>query len=113
MENIIETEELVPVIIDLGLKRRNELTEQTLMQLGADIKYMIGRMFTGTPISAMFKGTKSELAAFGKAMFREKRYMDSYLRYGLDDPRTYRDNFRLKTAVKSFEKATGIKWPFK
>tara|TARA_R100000664_G_C2739673_1_gene128353 strand:+ start:705 stop:1046 length:342 start_codon:yes stop_codon:yes gene_type:complete len=113
LESITETEELMPVVIDLGLKRRNELTEQTLMQLGADIKYMIGRMFQGAPINAMFKGTRSELAAFGKAMFREKKYMDSYLRYGLDDPRTYRDSFRLKTAVKNFEKATGLRWPFK
>ena len=113
MENVTETEEIVPVIIDLGANRRGELTEQTLMQLGADIKYMIGRMFTGAPINAMFKGTRSELAAFGKAMFREKKYMDSYLRYGLDDPRTYKDSYRLKSAVKNFEKATGLKWPFK
>jgi len=109
----METEEIVPVIIDLGANRRGELTEQTLMQLGADIKYMIGRMFTGAPINAMFKGTRSELASFGKAMFREKKYMDSYLRYGLDDPRTYKDSYRLKSAVKNFEKATGLKWPFK
>tara|TARA_R110001592_G_scaffold220036_1_gene474572 strand:+ start:163 stop:504 length:342 start_codon:yes stop_codon:yes gene_type:complete len=113
MENVTETEEFVPVIIDLGANRRGELTEQTLMQLGADIKYMLGRMFTGAPVNAMFKGTRSELSAFGKAMFREKSYMNSYLKYGLDDPRTYKDSYRLKSAVKNFEKATGLKWPFK
>ena len=113
MESITETEELMPVVIDLGLKRRNELTEQTLMQLGADIKYMIGRMFQGAPINAMFKGTRSELAAFGKAMFREKKYMDSYLKHGLNDPRVLKNRYKLERAIQKFEKETGIKWPLK
>jgi len=39
--------------------------------------------------------------------------MDSYLRYGLNDARTYRDKARLTNSVKGFERATGLTWPFK
>tara|TARA_R110002020_G_scaffold82635_2_gene205002 strand:+ start:3184 stop:3525 length:342 start_codon:yes stop_codon:yes gene_type:complete len=113
VEDIIQEEELTPVVIDLGANRRGELTEQTLFQMGAQIKWMLGQMFAGSPINAMFRGTKSEIDSFGRALYREKKYMDSYLRYGLNDARTFRDKSRLANAVKGFQKSTGLTWPFK
>ena len=43
----------------------------------------------------------------------EKKYIDTAKKYGLEDPRTYRDKSKLKKATNSFERITGIKWPFK
>jgi len=43
----------------------------------------------------------------------EKRYLSSMSQYGLDNPRTFKDRFKLDRAVKSFEKDTGLVWPFK
>tara|TARA_R110002072_G_scaffold152_3_gene938 strand:+ start:1178 stop:1519 length:342 start_codon:yes stop_codon:yes gene_type:complete len=113
LEQVIQEEELSPIVIDLGANRRGELTEQTLMQMGGQIKWMISQMFAGTPINAMFRGTKREINSFGSALYREKKYMNSYLRYGLNDSRTYRDKARLANSVKGFESATGLTWPFK
>jgi len=113
LEEVIKEEELTSIVIDLGAHRRGELTEQTLFQLGGQIKWMLSQMFNGTPIAAQFRGTKREIDAFGRALYREKRYMDSYLKYGLSDARTFRDKARLAKSIKGFEGATGLKWPFK
>ena len=59
------------------------------------------------------RGRKSEIDSFVGAIGGEKRYMDAYLRYGLDDPRTLSSRHRLESAVQGFEKETGLKWPIK
>lgn len=71
MEQVIQEEELSPIVIDLGANRRGELTEQTLMQMGGQIKWMISQMFAGTPINAMFRGTK-EVNSFGALSIERK-----------------------------------------
>ena len=37
----------------------------------------------------------------------------AYNKYGLNNPATYRSRYRLDGAVKSFERDTGLIWPFK
>jgi hypothetical protein len=96
------------IIIDL-----DTLNESKLMLLGANIKYMLDSMFGGDPITAMIKGPKHKVDAFGRALSSEKKYMDAYINYGLTDPRTHRNASMLKTAVSKFEKVTGLKWPIK
>jgi hypothetical protein len=39
--------------------------------------------------------------------------MDSYIKNGLDDPRTLSNRHSLEKAVHAFEKQTGLKWPIK
>jgi len=112
VENLVNEDQIDPVIIDLGLNRRKDVSEQTFQQLGGDIKWMLGRMFKGAPINALFRGSRSEIDAFGKALYREKDYMNSYLKYGLNDARVYRDRYRLEKAIKGFERETGLVWPF-
>ena len=46
------------------------------------------------------------------AISGEKRYMDALKQYGLDDPRTFRTQSELKNAINSFERTTGLRWPF-
>jgi hypothetical protein len=39
--------------------------------------------------------------------------MDSYVKYGLGDPRTLETKGNLMGSVKKFEGETGLVWPFK
>ena len=43
----------------------------------------------------------------------EKRYMDSYLKHGLDGASTMTSKYDLDRAVLQFEGETGLRWPFK
>jgi hypothetical protein len=53
------------------------------------------------------------MKSFTTALASEKRYFDSYVRFGLNDPRTYKDRSKLQSSISQFERDTGIKWPFK
>ena len=108
-----ESEELVPIVIDLGTARRGELDESFLSMFGGAIKMIMQRMFGGTSIPVQVKGNRSEINSFAKAIGSEKRYMKTAAKYGLDNPRTYKDKYKLRKATSDFQKKTGIKWPFK
>ena len=96
------------IIIDL-----DEMNESNLMLMGAQIRYMLDAMFGGDPITAIIKGEKRKVEAFGKTLSSEKRYMDAYIKHGLADARTHRNASKLKNAIGAFEKVTGLKWPVK
>ena len=53
------------------------------------------------------------MSAFASAIGNEKKYIDTARKYGLEDPKTYKDKSKLKKATNAFERVTGIKWPFK
>ena len=111
--NNTEENELVPVEIDLGLARRGELEEGPLRIFGSTIKWILNRMFGGGYPAVRVRGTRREINSFTQALGREKRYMDSYIKNGLDDPRTLNNRHSLERAVRAFEKQTGLKWPIK
>ena len=115
--NNTEENELVPVEIDLGLVRRGELEEGPLRIFGSAIKWVLNRMFGGGGPPALgsvrIRGTKREIDSFTHTLGREKRYMDSYIKNGLDDPRTLNNRHSLEKAVHAFERETGLKWPIK
>ena len=108
METVLSEDELQEIVIDLGAQL-NEFSE--LMLMGAKIKYMLSAMFNDAPISALVRGTRTQVRSFGKTLSGEKRYMDSYIRYGLNDARTYRNKVKLNQSIKGFENSTGLKWP--
>tara|TARA_Y100000296_G_C5136226_1_gene238341 strand:+ start:723 stop:1049 length:327 start_codon:yes stop_codon:yes gene_type:complete len=99
-------------VIDLGVARREELTENYLAQLGAQLEYALKQMFAGTGGSMKVRGTRSEIEAFKRALGSERNYLDSYMRSGLNDPRTIGSRHKLAKSVMDFERATGLKWPF-
>jgi hypothetical protein len=39
--------------------------------------------------------------------------MKAVEKYGLNNPRTYASKSKLNTAVRNFERETGMKWPIK
>tara|TARA_Y100000592_G_C5459622_1_gene313255 strand:+ start:654 stop:998 length:345 start_codon:yes stop_codon:yes gene_type:complete len=111
-------QELTPMIIDLGMARKGEITEGQQDQLEAGIKMIMKMMLGASQMGIRFRpitlrGTRNELSTFAKALGREKRYIQAYNKFGLDDPRTYKSKFRLNKAIRDFRRATGLRWPFK
>ena len=102
------------VTIDFSEIRRKQkhLDESFLVMFGSWVQWLLGKMFDGGSIPGTIKGSKSEVESFARAMGSEKRYIETAKRYGLDHPTTYKNKAKLSSATKSFEKATGIKWPF-
>ena len=110
----MDSKELTPVIIDLDELKNGKLEEFNVLQaLGSGIKLILGQMFGGSAIPVTVKGSRGDVKAFAKTLGREKRYMQAYRDYGLNDPRTYKSKFKLNKSVREFERKTKLKWPFK
>ena len=108
-----ENNEIIPIEIDLGAARKGQMNEIWLQLFGTAIQSILGTMFGGGSIPVNIKGNKQEISAFAKTLGREKKYMKSVAKHGLNDPRVYKDKFKLRKAIASFERTTGIKYPFK
>jgi hypothetical protein len=115
-------EDLAPIIIDLGSLNSSEVNELNYMQtlaiaapdmLGYWVKGILGQMFGGPSIPVTVRGTPSQIKTFANTLQKERRYIESYHKYGLDNANTYKSKAQLQNAVGKFERATGIKWPFK
>tara|TARA_Y100000310_G_scaffold75321_1_gene71619 strand:- start:293 stop:628 length:336 start_codon:yes stop_codon:yes gene_type:complete len=103
--------EITPIEIDLGTARKNIVNESFLAMFGGAVQSILGAMFGGSSVPVNITGTRSEVSSFAKAMGREKSYIKSAAKYGLNDPRTYKDKYKLRTAISKFERATGLEWP--
>ena len=57
-------------------------------------------------------GTDDDIATFLEALRAEHRYLDTYLQLGMDDENTREAKYLLNDAVESFERTTGLLWPF-
>ena len=109
----LKEDKLTEIVIDLNRLKENRLDESWLAMFGYQIKTILSRMFGGGAIPVSVKGGQKEVASFAKAIGSEKKYIETAKKYGLEDPRTYKDKSKLKKATNSFERITGIKWPFK
>ena len=88
-----------------------------LAMFGGAIEMILKSMFGGdTGVSRGFRtavrGTPSQVASFGDALGKEKKYMETFLKYGLNDPRSFSSKADLNSAIANFERETSIKWPF-
>ena len=111
----INEDEIKEIVIDFQELKSGILTESYFSSFGSMIKLMLDNVF-GTSFTSMnvkLRGTKRETDAFLKTLGKEKKYIETARDYGLDNPRTYKSRAKLDGAVKSFEKVTGLKWPFK
>jgi hypothetical protein len=105
--------DLTPIHIDFT--KTNQLNESFLRMFGAAIEMIMGRMF-GQDVQLPYlsvSGSPQQMQAFANALAKEKKYVDSYVKYGLNDTKTYQDKYKLDNAISNFEKETGIKWPIK
>tara|TARA_Y100001973_G_C5190588_1_gene330718 strand:+ start:1206 stop:1535 length:330 start_codon:yes stop_codon:yes gene_type:complete len=109
----MDKNELTKIEIDLDQVSRGELSESYLRLLGMGIKYIMNAMFGGTSMPVTVRGKPQQVRDFARVLGREKRYLTAYSKYGLNDPKTYRSRYKLDSAVRKFERSTGITWPFK
>ena len=105
-------DDLSTEVLDLGAARRGELTESYLVSLGAQLEYVLKRMFARGGGSMKVRGTRSEIDAFTRALGSERNYLEAYMKSGLSDPRTIGSKRKLTKSIIDFESATGLKWPF-
>ena len=110
MEN---NKDIAPIEIDLSINNHGTIDEVFLQAFGQGVKQIIQMMFGGPSayIPTRVKGTSSELKAFAKTLARDKRYIKSASKFGLNDPRVMKDKYQLRKAIANFERATGIKYP--
>ncbi len=108
--SVLKEEKLAPIEICLN---PDSIDEAYLRQLGAQIEFLVKGLFGGTFVPARLRGTQTQLKSFARALGNETRYLRSFERHGLSDPRTLNSRHRLEGAIAGFEKETGIKWPFK
>ena len=57
-------------------------------------------------------GTDKEILSFVQALKAEHIYMETYLKFGMDDENTKETKYLLNDAVEGFERTTGLLWPF-
>lgn len=107
------TEELQPIVINLNVNQEQRLEETFMGQFASGVKLLLKYIFGDISVPVSVKGTANQVSAFTRALNREKNYMQSYMKYGLSDPKTFQSRHSLNRAVEGFEKETGIRWPFK
>ena len=107
----MQDQEMTPIVIDFT--KKDQVNESFLKMMGWGIKAIMNRMFGGSVIPVTVKGSAGDVKAFSKTLGSEKKYMDNWRRYGLDNPKTYKSKYKLDKASKDFTRKTGIKWPFK
>lgn len=110
-----QPDDLQPIVIDLTAAKSGELEEFNIFaMMGAGIKELLKLMFGGdSAIPVSVRGSRDDVKSFANTLGREKRYIEAYRKYGLNDPRTYKNKFKLNNSIKNFKKKTGLKWPFK
>ena len=106
--------DLVPIKIDLTIG--NAINESWLAMFGATIQTILRGMFGArspalVPVNVV--GSSSQIKSFEKALGSEAKYLRAMHKYGLNDPKVLKNKAPLEKAIKSFEKETGIIWPFK
>mgnify|MGYP003627089797 CR=1 FL=1 len=97
---------------ELNEEQLNEFLFSTTAALGGSIKVLLGMMGMGDNfgVPVKIKGNRQEVNSFMRALKGERRYMDSVKKFGLDDPYTYKNKFKLNKAIEGFERTTGMKW---
>ena len=101
--------------IDLNEIKSDLLNENMYTQFGATVKMWLQTILGGNPFQTAkpfrISGRKADINSFIKTIGSQSKYIKSAAALGLDDPRTYMNKSRFETALRSFERQTGIRWP--
>jgi len=97
-----------PIVIDF-----TRIDESFLIAMGARLRLILNALFTGEFFPVSVKGNRTQIDSFIRTLAGEKRYLSSLSQYGLDNPKTLRDRYSLGRSIASFERDTGLVWPFK
>ena len=114
MQNLNE-ESTIDINIDLTVAKRGKVNEGYFTALGWQVEWLLKQMFGGGELmgTTNVTGTPSQISSFMETLESEKRYMDTFMRHGLGDKRTFANKWELDQAVQGFEMETGLKWPLK
>jgi len=92
--------------LDEGLAEQGARLKGALMKMLGLEDYF--RMF---PVPSSIRGTSKQVSSFRNAAMGEKKYMAAVKKHGLNNPKTFTSKTRLNSAVRNFERETGMKWP--
>ena len=109
----MQDKDLQTVEIDLNANKNGEVTESWLEMFGSNVKRIMRAMFGGSSFPVNVRGDRRQILDFTNLLGTEKQYIKTASKYGLDDPRTFKDKFLLRKNIRKFEGSTGLKWPFK
>lgn len=102
--------------IHLNLNHKNSarLTEDVYSDFSNDVYFLMQSLYGGRApdLKVSMTGNQGQIMAFMTALQREKRYMDSFMRHGLNNSQTMTSRSQLQRAVERFEFETGLRWPF-
>ena len=109
----INEEKLSTIEIDLNAAKSGTINEGGFLRMfGWAVETILGKMFSGGKIPVSITGNPAQVNSFSKTLTDEKKYLEAWKSYGLDDPRTYRNRARLQDSIHKFERLTGLDWPF-
>ena len=98
----------------LDLNNTDHMLNERYTEFANKVREMMLDLYVmGYDVPMNVRGTSTQVDSFMQALKSEKRYMDSYLKSGLNDPKTMNSKYNLNRAVKNFELETGLRWPFK
>lgn len=101
--------------IDLNEVKSDLLNENMYTQFGATVKMWLQTLLGGRSLytAPKFKisGSKGDINSFMKAIGSQSKYIKAAAALGLDDPRTFMNKSKFETALRNFERQTGIRWP--
>jgi len=114
IEKPLNEDKLNNIVIDLNAANTGQINEGGFLRMfGWAVEKILGHMFGGSgAVPVQVKGNPAQVSSFANTLASEKRYMDSWRAFGLDDPRTYKDRAVLKKSISKFERLTGLDWPF-
>jgi hypothetical protein len=132
-QRIISEDKLNSYHLDLRSAQKGQINESFLAMFGETLKTILKRMFGRMPSAeelgpylkeneeedqsgfgdVKVTGTKAQMKALALALAAEKKYMEAYVHWGLKDERTKESRYELYDAIETFEKTTGLLWPFK
>lgn len=100
--------------IHLNQKENAILAEDIYSKFSNDVYWLMQSLYAGRApdLQVSLTGNQAQITAFFTALNREKRYMDAFTKYGLNDAQTMNSRWQLQDAVRKFESETGLRWPF-
>lgn len=96
------------IVINLS---EQQINESWLRMFSSAVGMLLKSIFSGRSAPVKITGSPEYVESFVDVLRREKRHMEAFKTYGLDNPLTYRNKVYLNKAVKNFERKTGLTWP--
>lgn len=104
--------ELVKNVIYLN-NLDGKLSERVYSRFAGQVRSaLLDLYYAGMDVPLKLVGSRSQIDSFMRSLQREKQYMDSYIKHGLNDLRTLGSRHDLMRAIELFETETGLRWPF-